>query len=56
MVLDQSVGVRCYRLDGENNLYSLDEILLGECYYTIEANGDLSVVTLYYLDPLAANE
>ena len=53
--LDHTVAVRCFRLDGENQLHKLDAIGEGDCFYTKEVQGNVTDVTLYYVDPVAEN-
>lgn len=53
--LDDSVAVRCLLLDADNQLHKLDAIREGECCCAVVENGDLTIVAIYYIEPVAEN-
>lgn len=48
--LDETLAVRCFRMDGNNELHMMDAIELGECYFMAENFNDMTYITLYYVE------
>ena len=52
--LDETVAVRCFRLDENNQLHPMNAIVEGECFFSGETFNEVTYVTIYYVDPVSA--
>lgn len=50
VLLDDSVAVRCFRMDENNQLYPMDTIVEGTCFFDGETFDGVTYVTLYYIE------
>lgn len=52
VVLDETVAVRCFYMDENNNLHAMDTIEMGDCHFAAEKFNDQIYVTIYYVEPV----